>query len=351
MPRTFGAELVQKIADGSLAQAPSEYLVKTRDEVSEAIEEIFDVGARIRPLLIEGKRVGWVRGVHLSERKLLKRWVAEDVEFIEQLLLAGTTLTQAEIQDLSMLEVRSVLRVIRTMTDSDLRLFPYISAFTTTSQSEQLWFSRGVEGSLFRERAVEMPDGKRIRILAASDQARLWAALCNYRIQAKARLEASFNAVMIVRAWVGKQADALSHDLKTLARDLLVNSMEPWKDIIRVRKESNFDDGWAHVEDDSIEGMQREMHGMLNFDRHEQAVASIWAQEQARAEKRQRKIEEQITSKRIREEQEDTGALVVMTEDEVRTHALDWRRTHAAPFATPDAETQSSLEDRLARYR
>jgi len=307
MPRTFGAELVQKIADGSLAQAPSEYLVKTRDEVSEAIEEILDVGARIRPLLLEGKRVGWVRGIHLSERKLLKRWISDDTEFIEHLLEIGTTLTQEESHNLSMLEVRSILRVIRTMTDSDLRLFPYISAYTTTAGSEQLWFSRGAEGSLFRERVVDLPDGKRMRILAAPDQACLWAALCHNRIQAKARLEASFNAVMIVRAWVGKQADPISHDLKTLARDLQTNSMEPWKDIVRVRPEAALDDGWAHSEDDSIEGMQREMHGMLSNDRHERTVASIWAQEQARAEKMRRGIEEKIVTKRLREEQEDDG--------------------------------------------
>jgi hypothetical protein len=45
-----------------------------------------------------------------------------------------------------------------------------------------------------------------MKVLAAADQARLWASLCNYRSQNKERLDASFNAVLIIRPWVGKGA-------------------------------------------------------------------------------------------------------------------------------------------------
>jgi hypothetical protein len=69
MARTFGADLVQRISEGSLAQIPSEYLARTRDDVSQAIEELIDVGARVRPLYADGKQVGWVRRVHLAERR------------------------------------------------------------------------------------------------------------------------------------------------------------------------------------------------------------------------------------------------------------------------------------------
>jgi hypothetical protein len=41
---------MRQLNDGSLEQAPSEYLQKTREEVTSAIEELLDVGARIRHL-------------------------------------------------------------------------------------------------------------------------------------------------------------------------------------------------------------------------------------------------------------------------------------------------------------
>jgi hypothetical protein len=166
MASTQGVEIMRRLNDGSLEQAPSEYLSRAREQVSAAIEELVDVGARIRPLLVGDRRIGWVRGVHPSERKMLKRWIFDEVEFIEQLLLLGTTLTLDEIQALSMIEMRSLSRVVRAMTDSDIRLYPYISAFVTTSVSEQLWFSKGVEATAFRERVVTLPDGKTMRIIA-----------------------------------------------------------------------------------------------------------------------------------------------------------------------------------------
>jgi hypothetical protein len=156
--------------------------------------------------------------VHPSERNALKRWIYDDIELIEQLLLLGTTLSVEEIRSLSTVEMRSLSRVIREMTDSDLRLYPFLNAFVTTNASEQLWFSRGTEVPAFRERTVQMPDGKQVRITAASDQARLWATLCNYRIQAKQRLDASMNAVLMIRPWVGKGADPIAADLKSIAR-------------------------------------------------------------------------------------------------------------------------------------
>jgi hypothetical protein len=93
MAITHGASLMQRLNDGTLQQAPSAFLKKTREDVSEAIEELLDIGARIRPLRVAGERVGWVRGVHTSERRALKRWLTDDVEFIEHLILLGTTLS------------------------------------------------------------------------------------------------------------------------------------------------------------------------------------------------------------------------------------------------------------------
>jgi hypothetical protein len=97
------------------------------------------------------------------------------------------------------------------MSDSDLKLYAYVSAFVTTSPSEQLWYSQGTNLSSFQERIVAMPDGKKIRIAAPSEQARLWATLCSYWVQAKQRLEASMNAVLTIRPMVGEGADPIQH--------------------------------------------------------------------------------------------------------------------------------------------
>jgi len=137
MARTRGLDILEKLNDGSMEVAPSDYLKKTRDDVSAALEEMVDVGARIRPLIVDKRRVGWVRGVHLAERRALRRWVTDDIEFVEILLGMATTLTRDEIRDLNLREIRSLSRLVQAMTDSDLRLYAYISAFVTTSHSEQ----------------------------------------------------------------------------------------------------------------------------------------------------------------------------------------------------------------------
>ncbi len=75
MAKTPGLELLERLNDGRLNAAPSEFLVKTREEIATATEELIEVGARIRPLYVGKERVGWVRGFHLSEQRALKRWV------------------------------------------------------------------------------------------------------------------------------------------------------------------------------------------------------------------------------------------------------------------------------------
>lgn len=340
---------MQQIAEGRVEHLPSEYLARTREDISTALEELIEVGARIRPLLAGGKRVGWVRGVHLFERKALKRWVADEIDFVMHLMRLGTSLSEEEIRDLNIVELRSLSRVVRTMTESDTRLYPYLHAFTTTSVSEQLWYSQGTALTAFRERFVDLPDGKRMRLSAASDQARLWATLCNYRIQTKVRLDASFNAVLMVRPWVGKGADPLSTDLKNMARDLQTDSFEPWKEVIRTKPEANLEDGWAHSEDDSIEGMRRELEGMARNDRHEQVIAAFEAQERERAERKRRDIEEKVMQRRA--DLDRPQGFTVLTEEEVlsRTAAAQQQRDKIKPVV--EEESQSSLADRLAKYK
>jgi hypothetical protein len=346
---TLGTDLMRQLNEGALAQAPSEVIVKTRDEISGAIEELVDLGARVRPLLVGDRRVGWIRGVHLTERKMLQRWITDETEFITNLIGLATTLTEDEIRYLSIVEVRSLARLVRDMTDSDLRLYPYLSPFATTSISEQLWYSKGSNATTFRDREIRMPDGKVMKIMAASDQARMWATLCNYRIQSKNRLEASYNAVLTIRPMVGKGADGLSADLNNIARSLKTDSLEPWQEIIRTAPDIKFKDGWAHaLEDDSIEGMRRELQGMLNLDRHEQVVAAFERQTREREEKRVKEHSE--ASKARRAARELPTKMVGMTEAEVQArNAAIRQKTHATPVM-PE-ESQSSIMDRLAKYK
>jgi hypothetical protein len=161
------------------------------------------------------------------------------------------------------------------MTNSDLSLYPYLSAFVTTSTSEQLWFSRGAELSSFQKKVISLPDGSDIQLISAPDQARLWATLCNYREHAKQRLDASFNTLMMLRPWAGKGADGLATELKNTSRSLQPDQMEAWTDLVRVKKPVNLSDGWAHGEDDSREGILRELGGMLSNDRHEKVMAQL----------------------------------------------------------------------------
>jgi hypothetical protein len=349
MARTRGVELMERLNDGRMEVAPSEFLSKTRDEVSNAIEEILEVGARIRPLYVGMNKVGWVRGVHLSERKALKRWVTDEIEFIESLLGLATTLTIDEIRGCSLVELRSLSRVVKAMSDSDLKLYSFISAFVTTSRSEQLWFSQGTSITSFRERFITLPDGKTVRITSPSDQARLWATLCNYRIQAKQRVEASMNAVLTIRPLVGKGADSIAADLKAVARGLQTDTLESWREIVKFRDAPKLDDGWAHSEDESVEGMMRELKGMMDNDRHEKVFAAFDEQERIRAQNRQQEIDTRIAARGGPGFEE--SSFTPMTLRDVQERAIALKKGRPVPSDSEDDEPQSSPMDRLAKYR
>jgi hypothetical protein len=346
---TLGTELMRKLNEGSLEQAPTEFVAKTREDISAAIEELVDIGARIRPLLVEGRRIGWIRGVHLTERKQLQRWITDEIEFGIHLIGLGTSFTEDEVRSMSIVEIRSLSRIVQRMTDSDLKLYPYLSPFVTTSISEQLWYSKGAYATTFRDREVRMPDGKVMKILAASDQSRMWATLCSYRVQAKSRLDSSYNAVMTIRPHVGKGADSITANLNDISRSLKTDGLEPWTEIVRVSSQENkFNDGWAHsAEDDSIEGMQRELKGMLNLDRHERVVAEFDRQTREREEKRLAERSEAAKAKRAA--RQVSTQFVPITEEEVRAEAEDIRKKTKYTPVMPD-ELQSSLMDRLGKY-
>ena len=100
-----GVDLMRKISEGAAQKLPSDYIQAVRADVVENCDELLEVGARIRPMMVEGKQVGWVRGIHYTERRRLSRWLPDPNEYLVAVLSLATTLTRPEIEDLSPLEL------------------------------------------------------------------------------------------------------------------------------------------------------------------------------------------------------------------------------------------------------
>lgn len=347
MARTAGVAMLEQINDGRIQQEGTAEIKKARDTISVEIEELLEVGARIRPLYVGKERIGWVRGVHLSERKQLKRYVHDHIELLTHVVLLGTSISKEYMRSLSAVELRGLLRVVTEMTNSDLRLYPFMSPFVTTSTSEQLWHAHGRELTAVRKRKIEMPDEATITLLSAPDQARLWATLCTYRESAKVRLDASMNSLMILRPWAGKGADGLAAELKHTAKSLLPDAIEPWTEAVETKRAINLDDGWAHGEDDSRDGIMRELHGMMNNDRHEQIIAKMEAQARAKLEEQTKNIEAKI------QERGGPGFIEqkrqVLTEAQMRERIAEMQKDQANGLRQAE-ELGSNNIDRLARY-
>jgi len=347
-----GMDLMRKINDGLVVKAPTDYLKKVRASVTDNCDELIEVGARIRPLIVDNQQIGWVRGVHHTERRRLSRWVHEPNEFIVSVLTLATSLSKDEIEQLSSVEIHNLVELIQTMTEFDVSLYPYLTAFSSTMTSENLWHGRGVQLTSFENKKVEMPDGKVMKIVSPSEHARLWATLCVYREQAKVRLDANWNAVLQVRPLAGKSVDPLAAELKTLARQLATDSMEPWEAVVKVKAESNLEDGWAHPENlETQEGMLKELHGMLSGDRHEQLMAKFEKQQIDAAEKNRKALETLVARRGGPGINEET--VEIHTEAEVRQRERDLKKGNLppAPIDRNKTETVADPVERMKRYK
>jgi len=302
-------------------------------------------------MLVEGQQVGWVRGIHYTERRRLSRWLFDSNEYLVTVLSLATTLTRPEIEDLSPLEFRNLVMLVQKMSDYDVSLFPYISAFTSTFTSENLWHGQGSRLTSFENRVIELPDGKSMKILVPSDHARLWASLCVYREQAKARLDASWNAVLQVRPMAGKSVDPLAADLKKTSRQLVANSMEPWETLVRPIIKPDLDDGWAHAENlETREGMLKELHGMLANDRHEQLMAKFEKQQIEAAEERKRAIEAMARRRGGPGINEET--IRVESDADVRKREIELKKGRTVPpIDRNKTETTPNPAERIKRYQ
>ena len=104
-----GVDLMNQISLGELKYKQSNIALEVKEKVSTVMEEIITMGARVRPLKLNGKRVGWLRPLAYSERKVLDRMIEKDDERVLLTLTHCTTLSEEDINDLDMYEMNSIL--------------------------------------------------------------------------------------------------------------------------------------------------------------------------------------------------------------------------------------------------
>ena len=248
---------------------------------------------------------------------MLKRWVRDPNDYVALLLQHATSFTADEIEKLQPFEIRSLIEVTQRMSEYDVSLFPFLPAYVTTQSSESLWYSKGEKLASFETRVIDMPDGKKIKIMAPSMHAKVWASLCTYREQAKKRLEENMNALFIVRPWAGKSADPIAGDLHRVGRQLETDSLEPWSRLIKVKPKVDINDGWGHP-GDSYEDLRRELDGMMKGDKHERLMDAWGKQMQAEAEEKQRALEESRKKRGVTEAGITESPMSVLTEAQIR---------------------------------
>ncbi len=352
---SLGMDIMRRINDGELRTAPAEEIEKIKDKITENCEELIEVGARIRPLLVDGKQVGWVRGIHLQERRVLRRWVRDPNDYVALTLQNATTFTREEIEAMQGYEVRSLIEVVRQMSDYDLTLYPYLQAYVTTASSEALWYGKGEKLVSFESKTVTMPDGKKMNIMAPPDHARLWATLCTYREQAKKRLEDNTNALFIVRPWAGRSADPIGNELKAISRQLETGSNYVWENVIRVPNKVDVNDGWGHP-GETLQDLQRELKGMMEGDRHETMMEAWQAQMIHEAEQEKKKI----VDARKAQGKEEKGGLTesrfeVLTEKDIKARqaalAKGKQPVKATPRDTFEQTGASRQLEKIKKYR
>lgn len=343
-----GKDLMNALNDGSVEQRIPSYITEVREKVSEGCAELIEIGARIRPLYEDEEQIGWVRGVYGIERKQLKRWLHKPTDFAVELVRLGTSLSDEKIYSYTLAELAGLARLIEQMTTRDVSLFPFLSSFVTTIMSEYIWHGRGKQVLSFENKLITMPDGKKIRLLMPSEHARLWASLCMYREGAKRRLDENYNALMIVRSMIGKNANPVETALKNVAKTLVPDAIEPWLNI--VRSETNFEDGWAHSEDSSLEGVLRELEGMIAFDKHEQLMAKFYKQQLDEAEAQKQKIEELLAKRNYETGVIDQSITVVPKEELLRRRAEVKNRKRPRPIPE-STEVELDPQERMNRYQ
>ena len=318
----MGSDLMNQINKGNLTYRSSTYAENTKRNVTEAMTEILTFGGRIRPLMLDGERVGWLRPMGFTEKKQLELWFPDTSEHIKQALLHTTTLDSATIESFDMVELNYVLRTLLSANLADLSLFPFISSFVTTQASVNLWSSR--YDNLFQPKTIRMPDGLELRQLAVSDHVRLWAALATIRDAAIVKLENALNSGIIAKAFSGDSSTAYIDSITKALSYYSADNMQPWMDTIDFvsynSSKKELEDGFGHShEDASTEGLMRELNGMIHGDKHEELMNKFYDKQIAEELARKKKLDELVQQRRHQlNTEEGDSAMVVRTEGEVR---------------------------------
>ena len=339
----LGTQLMDQIASGELKYHQSNIAQEVKGRVTTAMDEIIQLGARIRPLKLNGKRVGWIRPLAYAERKILDQLIEDESERILLTLTHCTSLTEDEVLDLDIHELNSILHRLYNANVADLSLFPYISAYVTTQASQNLWCSR--HDLIYDRKIITLPDGKTLRLLATPDHINLWATLSTIRQNSINRLEESLNFGTLIKAQIGKSAEKYVKELIRSLNMFQVDLLEPWTEVVDyVKLQANkphFEDGFGHAhEDNTIQGLMREMDGMFQGDRHEQLMQTFYDKQLSEAKEKETKIQEIIQQRRkALDEMEDDGALVVVTDAEVR------RREREIQSRSQSARLQEHIQE------
>jgi hypothetical protein len=309
---TVGSDLLQQLMSGEMDRPTPETVERVRTEVTPALAELLDRGFRARPLLLRGQLVGFARGIHTGERRQLFSWFLSATDRIFHLLSLGTTLTDDEINNLDGYEAQALLKIIDRATDADISLYPYITAFSTTSSSEILWYGRGAALAAWDNKVVPLPGGFQFNLISPPEHARLWVGVAALRERSKRRIDDTYNAAMITRALTGKGADKLYQALKKTQDSLLADSTKPWMEIVKVEtKDINFADGWGHShQDDTVEGVLREIEGMARMDKHEQFMATFYDQQMEAAKKEEDEMEARFQRAMVTAGVEDSASIL-----------------------------------------
>ena len=360
MRSSTGSDLMKDINDGKIAVRSSKYAEEVKRKTIEAMVELITFGARVRPLTIGDSRIGWVRSLSFNEKKQIDIWFPDYQDRIEHTILSATSLTLKELDSMDSIELNAVLRTILSMNLADLSLYPYISAFVSTSASFRL--ASSLSSDLLIPKKIRMPDGKVLSQLCSSDIAQLWVALTRVRETTIERLENAQNAGTVARAFVGKGADDYNNAINKALNDLRSDMIDPWMDVINflsVKTDENFEDGFGHShQDNSVEGLMREMKGMSEGDKHEQLMEAFHQSQIKEETDKRDKIEELIRRRReILEASDQTEIMVVRTEAEVRQRERElhdqnygWVQDKQKQELLNQIDEETPVETRLSKY-
>lgn len=311
-----GRDLIEQAFNQGSSHLPPE-AEEIRRKVTIAMEEVILFGGRVRPLLLSGRQVGFIRSLGVHERMWLGRMVPESNDRIVELIRLATTLEVDFIRSLSLAEVKRLLLTISRLNKNDSSLLPWIYPYTSTSSSERL-FQIGVRP----KESLMLPGGKSMPLVAPNDLFTQWFNLASIRDDSKQSLRETANAVLIVKAMIGKGAQQLTSDIKSAQKMLLPDLADPWSDMGIGVEGFDPEDGWGHIhQDQSLEGLLREYHGMINNDKHEQLMHEFAVLHRERAEREREKV------KRLQSRVEGiTYRERGLTEEEVRAQDVARRK-------------------------